>query len=43
MTYSEISDLDLFRIPEAIFHARTFKFDTNVVVSVAFDISSGFY
>ena len=33
-----IRDLDLFRIPEAIFNARAFKFDTNVVVSVTFDI-----
>ena len=29
-----ISDLDLFRIPEAIFKTRAFKFDSNVVVSV---------
>ena len=38
-----INDLELFRIPETIFDTRTFKFDTNVVVSVAFDISFGFY
>ena len=37
-----ISDLDLFCIPEAILNARTFKSDTNVVVSVAFDVSYGF-
>ena len=32
----------LFCILYAIFDNRTFKFDTNVVVRVAFDISSGF-
>ena len=32
----------LFCILYAIFNTRTFKFDTNVVVSVAFDMSSGF-
>ena len=37
-----MKDLDLFRIPEAMFDTRAFKFDTNVVVSVTFDISSGF-
>ena len=37
-----IRDLDLFRILEAIFNARAFKFDTNVVVSVTFDIHYGF-
>ena len=31
-------DLDHFRIPEA----RPFKSDTNVVISVTFDITSGF-
>ena len=36
------SDLDLFHILESIFDARTFKFDTCVVVSITFDISSGF-
>ena len=35
-------DLDLFHIPGAIINARPFKFDTNVVISVTFDISSGF-
>ena len=38
-----IGDMVLFRIPEAIFDAKTFKFDTNVVASVAFAIRSGFY
>ena len=37
-----ISNLDLFCIIGAIFNARTFKFHTNVVVSVAFAIRSGF-
>ena len=38
-----ISDFDLFHISEAIFNFfRSFKFDTNLVVSVTFDISSGF-
>ena len=38
-----ISDLDLFCLPEAIFNARAFKFDTNVVVCVTSDINSRFY
>ena len=29
-----VSDLCPFHIPEAIFNARTFKFDTNVVVNI---------
>ena len=33
-----ISDLELFRIPEAIL-MLAFKFDTDVVVRVTFDIS----
>ena len=33
--------MDLFRILEAIGNTRAFKFDTNVVVSVTFDVSSG--
>ena len=37
-----ISILDLFCIPEAVFSARTFMFDTNAVVSVTFDINSRF-
>ena len=37
-----IRDLDLFHIPEAIFHNIAFNFDTNVVVNVTFDVSSGF-
>ena len=37
-----ISDLDLFFITEAIFNAKTFKFNTNEVVSVTSDISFGF-
>ena len=37
------SVLDLFYIPYAIFNARTYTFDTNVPVSVAFDISPGSY
>ena len=37
-----ISDLELFRIPETFFNARTFIFDTSVPVSVTFDINSGF-
>ena len=31
-----ISDLELFHISDAIIKARTFIFDTNVVVSVTF-------
>ena len=34
--------MDRFRIPKAIFNARTFKFDANVIISATFDISSGF-
>ena len=37
-----MSDLDLFVIPNAIFNARVFKFDPNVVVSITFDVSSEF-
>ena len=37
-----ISDLDLFCIPQVILNIATSKFDTNVVVSVTFDIISGF-
>ena len=31
-----ISNLDLFRICEAIFNARAFKFDTDVIASATF-------
>ena len=34
--------LDICYIPEAIFNARTFKVDTNVVVSLTLDKSSRF-
>ena len=37
-----INDLDLFHIHEAIFNVTAFTFDTNVVVIVSFNISSGF-
>ena len=37
-----ITDLELLCIPEAMFNARTFKFDTNLIVDVTFDISFGF-
>ena len=37
-----ISDLGHFCISEAIFKVRAFKFDTNVVDSITFDISSIF-
>ena len=33
-----MSDLDLFCIPEGIYNARAFKFDTNVAVNVTVDI-----
>ena len=37
-----ISDLDLYHIRYAILNDASFKFDTDIVVSVTFDISSGF-
>ena len=40
---AELIDFNHFHIPDAIFNGGTFKFDTNVVVSANFDISSGFY
>ena len=37
-----ISNLDLFDIPETIFDVRAFKFHSNLIVNVNFDICSGF-
>ena len=34
---------DPFRISNAIFNARAFRFDTNVVISVTFDINFGVF
>ena len=37
-----ISDLDLLRISEAILNPEAFAFGTNILITLNFDISSGF-
>ena len=37
-----ISNLGHFFIPETIFNARAFEFDTNIVANTTFDVSSRF-